>query len=64
MQTNESINPYRPTVRAAWYRLPEDVLALINQAVAMARLRGDRVTKEAAVIAAIRGFYGDAKKRS
>jgi len=48
----------RPSVRAATYRLPEDVHVLIEAAVARAAIKGDRLTKDAAVTAAIRGFYG------
>jgi hypothetical protein len=61
MRQTPKLNLPRPSVRAATYRLPEDAHALIEAAVARAAIKGDRLTKDAAVTAALRGFYGDGK---
>lgn len=47
----------------ASYRLPPDVIELINQARAEAAARGDRLTKDEAVTMAVRSFWGGKRQR-
>jgi hypothetical protein len=58
MRQTEKLKLTRPTVKAVSYRLPEDAVTLIDAAVAQAAIKGDRLTKDAAVTAAIRAHYG------
>lgn len=44
----------RPKVKAATFRLPDDARQAIDDAIAEAAARGDRLTKDAAVTDAIR----------
>lgn len=48
---------------AATYRLPADVLDLIDDAVIAAADRGERLTKERAVEVAVRAYYGSASQQ-
>lgn len=49
--------------RAATFRLPPDVLELIDKAREEAAQSGVRLTKDDAVTAAIRHYYGSSRRR-
>lgn len=49
--------------KAATFRLPPDVHELIDQAREEAAANGDRLTKDDAVTAAIRAYYGRKRRR-
>jgi len=65
-QAGKKRGPYnvqRVDKRPASYRLPPDVIELIDQARAEAAARGDRLTKDEAVTMAVRSFWGGKRQR-
>jgi len=57
-------NVKRVDKKAATFRLPPDVLELIDNAREDAANNGVRLTKDDAVTAAIRAFYGKGRRRA